>query len=312
MIILQDPVSPPAAEGIAAALGNFDGLHQGHRALLRAASAMAEETGLAPGVVTFYPHTAKLLKGQAPVLYTAEQKEELMAETGQVQWLIRLTFDRTLMELSPETFVSEVLRQRLNVRGGVVGDNFRFGCRGEGTAGTMEELCRKKEMACRIIPRVTAGGEPVCSTRIRKLVTEGRMEEAGELLARPYFLCAEVTRGKHLGTRLQVPTINLIPEADQVIPRRGVYVSRTLVDGQARPSVTNVGCNPTVGGEPLRTETHILDGAGDLYGKKVRVELLHFLRPEIRFENTGTLQEQLLRDIENARKYFEESRTTLR
>ena len=176
----------------------------------------------------------------------------------------------------------------------------------------MEELCRKEKMAGRIIPRVTAGGEPVCSTRIRKLVTEGRMEEAGELLARPYFLCAEVTRGKHLGTRLQVPTINLIPEADQVIPRRGVYVSRTLVDGQARPSVTNVGCNPTVGGEPLRTETHILDGAGDLYGKKVRVELLHFLRPEIRFENTGTLQEQLLRDIENARKYFEESRTTLR
>ena len=303
--VLQDPIRPPAPQGLVLALGNFDGVHKGHRALLTETGRLAEKLGAESGVVTFYPHTGVLLRPQNQVLYTEQQKQRLLEETGRLAWLIRLTFDRNRMEQSPDDFFYQVLRKQLDARGIVIGENFRFGCRGSGDAAKMQELCRNAGVACSVVPQVMEDGAPVSSTRIRRLIRDGRMEKAARLLTQPYRLEGTVVPGKHLGTRLQVPTINIFLESDQLVPREGVYVSRTFAGSQGQASITNVGCNPTVGGEALRTETHILDAGENLYGREVRVELLRFLRPEICFENTDALQKQLMQDIKTAREYFE-------
>ena len=132
--VLQDPIRPPAPQGLVLALGNFDGVHKGHRALLTETGRLAERLGADPGVVTFYPHTGVLLRPQNQVLYTEQQKQRLLEETGRLAWLIRLTFDRNRMEQSPDDFFYQVLRKQLDARGIVIGENFRFGCRGSGDA----------------------------------------------------------------------------------------------------------------------------------------------------------------------------------
>jgi riboflavin kinase/FMN adenylyltransferase len=304
MIIVQDPQQAPAPEGLAVALGNFDGLHLGHRTLLSAVRSLADEHTVPSAMLTFYPHTGELLRGENRILYPERQKKRWIEDTGQIDYWIRLTFDRARRQQTAADFFETMLRQTLAVRGVVIGEDFRFGYRGEGDAEMMKKMCRQAGLACRVIPQVYADGEIVSSTRVRRLVQEGRMEEAGRLLVRPYTLLGVVVPGEHLGSRWQVPTVNLTPESDQVIPRHGVYVSRTCIGDRTFPSVTNVGYAPTVGGTTLRAETHLLDVSMDLYGQEVEVELLHFLRPEQCFENTEALKAQLSCDIQATRRYF--------
>lgn len=288
-------------------LGNFDGVHQGHRLLLEEADRLGKKLGLHRRVLTFSPHPKKRQQN-FKLIYEDEQKAQLMAETGWVDELIFLTFDENLKTMSPEDFFDEILRKRYTARAVVIGDNFHFGYQGKGDAKELSRLCEAAGIVCRVMDRKHKGEEPISSSRIRTLIEEGRMEEAALLLGRPYFVEGTVKRGKQLGQKMQTPTINLLMEENRLAPKSGVYVSRTQIAGKGFPSVSNVGHNPTVGGESLRTETHILDFSGDLYEQQVRVELLRFLRPEKRFESVQALYHQLAKDVMSAKKYFMEEK----
>lgn len=286
-------------------LGNFDGVHRGHRLLLEKADQIAKQQRLLRRVLTFAPHPKQAM-GQAgfKLIYEEEQKITLMNETGLVDELILLTFDQRLQSMPAEEFFYHILQLRCHAQAVVVGDNFRFGRAGEGDAALLQKLCEENEKKCIVVSRKKADDMPISSSRIRKLLEEGQMEESARLLGRPYFIEGTVKKGKQLGQRMQTPTINIPMEEKRLAPKSGVYVSKTYIDGECLPSISNVGHNPTVGGESLRTETHILDFSGDLYGCSIRVELLRFLRPEIRFESVEALYHQLAKDVKRAKDYF--------
>ncbi len=289
----------------AVVLGNFDGIHQGHRALLRAASEIAERCGWRRRVLTFSPHPrAQLGDEQFKLIYDEQQKTEIMRETGLVDELVFLSFDKALQTMPAEAFFEQVLCQRYLAKAVIVGENFHFGYRGQGDAALLRRLCESRGMLCQTLRRVTDGGAAISSSRIRMLLKKGEVEEAGRLLGRPYFIEGTVSHGKRLGTRLHTPTINILMSEERLAPKKGVYVSYTRARGEGFPSISNVGHNPTVGGESLRTETHLLDFSGDLYGEAVQVELLTFLRPERQFESVEALQTQLLTDIAKAKDFF--------
>lgn len=309
MQTIYDCVTEPAETApvpSAVVLGNFDGIHLGHRTLLQEADEVARSQGLCRRVVTFSPHPRQRM-GQPNfrLIYNDQQKAELMEETGLVDQLILMRFDSQLQSMQPEAFFHSVLRERYQARAIVVGGNFHFGVGGRGDTALLQALCQEYGLQCRVAPHREAGGQPISSSRIRRLLEEGEMEEANRLLGRPYFVEGTVRRGKQLGRRMQTPTINLMMREERLAPKKGVYISRTYTDGGQFASISNVGHNPTVGGESLRTETHILEFSGNLYEQTVRVELLKFLRPEQRFESVEALHTQLMRDIANAKEYFQ-------
>lgn len=302
-------------------LGNFDGIHLGHRVLLeeadRISRAYAAKAGqkrafgrsLLRRVITFSPHPKQAM-GQPDfrLIYNERQKEELMEETGLVDELIFLAFETALQTMSPEAFFEIVLQKRYHAKAVVVGDNFRFGWKGAGDTALLRKLCEQHQMQCRVVQRISLEGEAVSSSRIRSLLEDGQMERANRLLGRPYFVEGVVRHGKQLGQTRQTPTVNLPMKEERLVPKKGVYVSKTYTQLGCYHSISNVGHNPTVGGESLRTETHILDFSGDLYGQTVRVELLQFIRPEQRFESVDALYEQLKTDIAHTRSYFDKKR----
>lgn len=286
-------------------LGNFDGIHLGHRTLLKEADGLAQQQGLLRRVVTFSPHTKQVM-GQPDfrLIYNEDQKAKIMEETGWVDELILLKFDETVQTMSPEDFFNRILVKRYQARAVIVGDNFRFGLYGRGDAALLKKLCLEQGLECRAMPRIEAEGQPISSSRIRALLESGELETANQLLGRVYFVEGKVSRGKQLGRKMQTPTINLLMREERLAPKKGVYISRTYTPGGVYPSISNVGHNPTLGGESLRTETHILGFAGDLYEQVVRVELLKFIRPEQRFDTVEALHTQLTKDIASAKEYF--------
>lgn len=289
-------------------LGNFDGIHRGHRMLLEEADKLSREENqsLRRRVVTFSPHPKQAM-GQPDfrLIYNERQKAELMEETGWVDELIFLAFQKQLQTMPPEEFFTTILQGRYHARAVVVGDNFHFGWKGMGDSALLQKLCNQHGIRCRVMPRMQMEGEAVSSSRIRVLLEQGEIGEAGRLLGRPYFVEGQVRHGKQLGRKRQTPTINLPMREERLVPKKGVYVSRTFTEKGCFSSISNVGHNPTVGGESLRTETHILDFSGDLYGQTVRVELLKFLRPERRFESVDALYAQLKTDIAHTKEYFQ-------
>ncbi len=286
-------------------LGNFDGIHLGHRMLLHEADQLAREQGLRRRVITFSPHPKQAM-GQPDfrLIYSESQKDTLMEETGWVDELILLSFNETLRTMLPEEFFETVLMQRYQAKAIVVGYNFHFGVKGSGNTALLQKLCRAHGLKCRVVEKLDIAGEEISSSHIRQLLQAGHMEQANLLLGRPYFVEGYVARGKQLGRKMQTPTINILMKEERLAPSKGVYVSQTHTERGVFPSISNLGNNPTVGGESLRTETHILDFAGDLYGQTVRVELLKFLRPEQRFDSVEALQSQLAKDIAAAKEYF--------
>ena len=293
------------AEPAVVVLGNFDGVYRGHRLLLEQADQIAKRQGLLRRVLTFAPHPKQAMGQEGfKLIYEEEQKIALMKETGLVDELILLTFDQKLQCKPAKEFFASVLQQRCHAQAVVVGDNFRFGRGGEGDAALLQGLCEESGKQCAVVSRRKAGDIPISSSRIRTLLEAGQLEEAALLLGRPYFVEGTVKKGKQLGQKMQTPTINIPMEEKRLAPKSGVYISKTYIGKECFPSISNVGHNPTVGGESLRTETHILDFSGDLYGCRIRVELLKFLRPEIRFESVEALYYQLAKDVKRAKDYF--------
>ena len=285
---------------LAAALGSFDGLHLGHRQVI---GNTLSAPGLRPAVITFQQNpSVSLQKKPVPLLTTNEQKLALLEEMG-VEVVYLLPFDR-IRDMEPEDFV-EALYRVCRVRALSCGFNFRFGKNGRGDAGLLKELCREKGIELSVTPPVSVAGETVSSTRIRACLEQGDVQQAGQLLGRPFGYDFEVTHGRQLGRTWGTPTINQPFPAGYVLPRFGVYASLVEVEGQKYYGVTNIGVKPTVGSDCALSETWIPEFSGDLYGKKVPVELLDFIRPERKFDSLDQLKNEILENGVLARKIAE-------
>jgi riboflavin kinase/FMN adenylyltransferase len=289
--------------GSAVAVGNFDGVHQGHQSLVRAAVASARPAGRDAVVLTFDPHPARVLRPElAPAaLSTLAQKEELVAALGAPR-LVVLEFDAAVAALAPEAFAREVLEGALGAREVVIGESFRFGRAREGDARRLAELGAKLGFAVQVVRPVLHAGRPISSSRVREALASGDVREAELLLGRPYALDAVVVHGEGRGGRIGIPTANLQPEG-QLVPRPGVYAGRCRLPGrEIWPAVVNVGRRPTFGGGDLTVEAHLLDYEGDLYGARVRLAFSARLRDEQRFESVAALVARIREDVRTARE----------
>lgn len=287
------------------ALGNFDGVHLGHRAVLRRAVEEARGRGLRSVAATFDPHPRSVLRpgGAVGLLTTVAARRELLLEAG-VDEVAVILFDIELSKKSPEEFVGEVLVGRLGAEVVVVGENFRFGHK---AAGSLEDLRRIMhsvggEAFGVPVAGSNGGGVEISSTRIRELLGEGRVEDASRLLGRPYSLRGEVVVGDKRGRTIGFPTANLAPDSSVVVPARGVYACFVEIDGERWPSSVNIGVAPTFGERESRVEAHVLDFDGDLYGKVIEVEFLRRIRGEKRFSGVDELVARIGRDSEDARR----------
>ena len=284
----------------AIALGLFDGVHLGHRAVLGAAAARQPE-GLLPAAFTFQPEFAGQ-KGAVGFLYTAAQREEILREECGIPEVLSLSFAQ-VGSLSGEEFVRGILCERMNAVFVVCGENFRFGRGAAWNADALREFGRRYGFAVQVVPAVCKDGGVISSSRIRSLLSDGRICEANALLGAPYQICGKVLHGAHLGHTIGFPTINQNFAQGQLVPHFGVYASETITAQGCFLSVTDIGVKPTVGysGLPL-AETHILDFSGDLYGQVITVRLLHFLREEQRFHSLDALRSRLSADADRCRQ----------
>jgi len=237
------------------------------------------------------------------MLTSLERKAALLEGLG-IHELVVVRFDREFAGLSPGSFCRAVLSERLGARVVFVGDNFRFGHLGEGTAAHLAEYGATHGFEVQPVALVEDDGQTISSTRIRELITSGRVAQAARLLGRPHMIEGTVTSGAGRGRSLQAPTANLTPARDMCLPRLGVYVTRSLVDdSDAYPSVTSVGTNPTFeSGHKVRVETVLLDWSGDLYGRHLAVQFLDRIRGQQSFPDAGSLALQIQKDIEVARR----------
>jgi riboflavin kinase / FMN adenylyltransferase len=287
-------------------VGNFDGVHAGHRRILRRVAALAGELGFHPSVLTFDPHPATVVAPhRAPLLLTTpEDRASLMAGEGIAQVLI-LPFTLELSRLSPEAFARDILSAGLDARAVLVGDNFRFGYKHAGDTHMLAELGRQCGFEVEVIPGVRRRGRMVSSSEVRRLIREGNVGLAGRLLERCYTLAGEVVRGQGIGSKQTVPTLNLAPAAG-MLPANGVYITRTTDTGDGRiwPSVTNVGRRPTFGGDNVTVETFLLEPIEGASPGAIRVEFLRRLREERKFDNPAALKAQIFRDVSRAKAYF--------
>ncbi len=278
------------------ALGQFDGLHIGHRAVILA----AKREGMTTAVLTFRRGTLK--KGDDRLLTTNAEREELFAEFG-TELLCEPDFS-DICSLSAESFVRDILVDRLGAKHVSCGFNYRFGKDAQGNAHTLERLCAEYGVECTVVPDVEVRGRSVSSTAIRAYLDEGDAVSAAEMLGRPFGYRLEVIDGRHLGRTLGTPTINQAFPEGFICPKYGVYASTAEVEGKIFYAVTNIGIKPTVGSDNPLSETWICDYSGDLYGRQIKVDLIKYLRPEQKFPSIEALRDAILADGERSRALF--------
>ena len=291
-------------------LGVFDGLHLGHQLIMSTVVERARAVGAVPTVITFDPHPRAVLHPESapPLLQTFDQKIEALGVLG-IEQTIVLRFTPEFAAVRAHEFLRDVVMDRLHAREVYLGKGFAFGHDREGNIDLLRRLGAELGFIAGEVPEVKLRGRRVSSSKIRELLTRGQVNLARRMLGRPYGVEARVEHGAERGHKLGFPTANLHPH-NRVIPRNGVYVTGTLIEGQWRRSVTNVGLRPTFGDatEPS-VETFVMNWDGDLYGDVVRVRFLHRLRDERKFSSIEDLKTQISRDVARANSYFERAGT---
>jgi riboflavin kinase/FMN adenylyltransferase len=286
-------------------LGVFDGLHLGHQLIIKTVVDRARAAGAVPTVLTFEPHPRAVLHPQSapPLLQTLDQKIEAMGVLG-IEQTIVIHFDKPFSQIHAEDFLREVVVNRLQAKEVYLGRGFFFGHNREGNIELLRKVSTTLGFVADEVPEVRFRGRRIGSTRIREVLLQGHVNLARRMLGRPYGVEGPVMHGAERGVKLGFPTANIQPH-NRVIPRGGVYVTATLIDGRWRRSVTNIGLRPTFGEatEPSM-ETHVLNWSGDLYGDVVRVRFLHRLRSEIKFAGIDELKNQIERDVNRAEQFF--------
>lgn len=282
-------------------IGVFDGVHLGHKHLISKLKELASQQGLKSIVVTFHKHPQDVLApdSQPPFLTDAVEKAELLKKEG-VDGVIVLTFTPELAQLSAREFVS-LLQTRLKMRGLVIGPDFALGRQAEGNIPFLSKLGLEKGFSITVIPPVKINGDIVSSTSIRQAMADGDMEKVQRLMGRPFSLHGRVIHGKGRGASLGFPTVNLDISPGQALPSDGVYATRAHVANTTYPSVTNVGTNPTFGFNKRTIESYLIDYHDNLYEHEVKIDFVHRLRGEIKFENAEELVKQIFEDIQQTK-----------
>ena len=298
----DDP--PPRWHNPVLALGNFDGLHRGHAKIIDRVRRRAGERGGTPAAMTFDPHPPRVVRPDKapPLLMTTEQRLEALGRAGmQGVAVVRFTPEMSLWD--PETFVRTVLVEWLRVVEVWVGANFLFGHDRAGTFSVLRSLGSRYGFRAEKIDPVRYKDFVVSSTRVRRLIAEGRVDEAGALLGHHYFIDGTVVRGDARGREIGFPTANL-DTANELLPPPGVYATMAGLNGIEHPSVTNIGTRPTFGGGEVRVESHLLDGGRDLYDARMRLSFVQRLRDELPFPDVDALRAQIEADARAARRLF--------
>ncbi len=285
------------SKGLGIALGNFDGLHQGHMKLINTVIEKSTREGLSSLVYTFAIHPVNVISNKKilPILTTNTQKSELLKNT-KLDYLYFESFDESFMLMSAEDFVKKILVDKFNVKIIVVGFDYRFGYKGAGDVNLLNSLAKIYGFKVYVIEPVKLGDTIISSSVIRRLIACGDVEQASTFLNRNYSIIGTVVKGKELGRKIGFPTINIIPKSGILIPANGVYASNVVLNGKKYNSITNVGTNPTVGDIGIRIETHIIDYSGSLYGEEVEVFFLKKIRDERKFNSLEELIEQIKKD----------------
>ncbi|MEL6910375.1 MAG: bifunctional riboflavin kinase/FAD synthetase [Cyanobacteria bacterium J06629_2] len=290
----------------AIALGNFDGIHQGHRTVLRAIKdslPTSPASNVIPSVVSFTPHPREFFTGAKLQLLTpVEQKAEILSELG-IEQLVLLPFNQDLASLSPQQFVEQILVQRLKTVSISVGTDFRFGYQRQGTGEDLKQIAAQYGIKVQLNSLHKYCDRQnqqvrVSSSLIRQALTAGDMQTANFMLDRAYSLWGTVVTGQQLGRTIGFPTANLKLPEEKFLPRFGVYAVDVLLATTTVKGVMNIGCRPTVAGESPTIEVHLLNWSGDLYGQTLKVNLLKFLRPEQKFDSVDALKQQIAQDCQ--------------
>lgn len=285
-------------------IGNFDGVHLGHREILRRVVERAGSTACLAGVVTFDPHPLKILRpAEAPALLSTMQQRLLEMDRLGIEAALVLPFTLEIAQLTPEDFVRTILAEAMGVATIFVGENFRFGSRAAGDVNALRELGRRFGYGVEIVEPVVVRGEVVSSTAVRVAVAEGRVGAARQLLGRPFALTGTIRPGSGTGSRAVFPTLNLAPE-QEIVPAKGVYVTETFVEGRGYRSATNVGVRPTFNGSALSIESHLFDFDERMTEGPMQVWFWKRLRGEQKFSGPEALRAQIARDLERCRTFF--------
>ncbi|MBQ9119164.1 MAG: bifunctional riboflavin kinase/FAD synthetase [Lachnospiraceae bacterium] len=285
-------------------LGKFDGIHLGHRRLL-AELADKKKNGWKSVVFTFDFHPGMLLAGkEQQVIYTREEKQAILAKLG-VDVLVAYPFSKETAAIPAEDFISEILVGQLDMRWIAVGKDNRFGHNRRGDATMLSQYAAQYEYGVSAVDKVRLDGDIVSSTRIREELLDGKIEQVNRLLGAPYHVRGSVEHGRRIGHTIGVPTLNLIPPAEKLLPPRGVYATKTWIDGREYLGMTNIGVRPTVGEQEVPwVETNLFDYDQECYGAEVCTDFYHYLRAEQRFANVEQLKQQLMQDREAILHYF--------
>lgn len=290
----------------ALSIGNFDGVHIGHQALVGHAVACAQREGLTPAVLTFDPHPTAVVAPERvpPLICTLDERFELLGRAGAKRIFV-LNFTPELARLTPEEFVAQILVDVLDVRAVFVGDNFRFGYRQSGTPDVFRALGKSHGFSTCFLEPVRYRGEVVSSTAVRSALHENRVVPAARLLGRCYSIRGTVVSGRGIGSKQTVPTLNLKPAPELLTPH-GIFVTETYepATGRRWPSVTSCGYNPTFGATELTIETYLLRTLFDVSPGEIEVQFRHFLRPEETYPNAEVLKAQIMRDVSRAQAYW--------
>lgn len=287
-------------------VGNFDGVHLGHQRVLGTIEELARKAQCNSAVLTFFPHPARVLRPAEapPLLMTLDQRLDAIRQLG-IDAAFVLRFDMQLAALAPEDFVRRFLVDTLRARMVLVGGNFRFGHRQAGDVRMLVQLGQRWGFELKILQPVIKDGIVVSSTAIRGALREGRVDEARNLLGRPYALAGEIRTGTGQGRKLIVPTLNLATE-QEMLPKNGVYATEVTVQKKTYRAATNVGFRPTFDGGHITIESHLFDFSENLASGKMEVHFWARLRDEQKFSGPDALRRQVLKDIEEARRYFAE------
>jgi riboflavin kinase/FMN adenylyltransferase len=289
-------------------IGNFDGIHLGHQKILSGVLDRARSANLLPAVLTFYPHPSRVLRPDAaPALLSTLPQRLAGFEAAGMDAALVLRFDAELAKVSAEDFVRHYLVETMQARAVLVGENFRLGHRQAGDVKLLEDLGKRWNFEVHIVPPVVADGVVVSSSAVREALRDGRVEDAARLLGRPFALEGEIHPGTGQGRKVIVPTLNLTTE-QECLPKNGVYATQTVVAGKTYQSATNIGMRPTFNGTRLAIESHLFDFAETLTSGRMAIRFHARLRDEQKFAGPEALKAQVLKDIEEAGRYFSQKR----
>ena len=286
------------------ALGNFDGVHVGHQALISQAVEKGKEIGIKSGVFTFSNHPKNLFAGENLIknIIYQEEKAALIERLG-VDYLFNIEFTWEISRMEPVDFIDRLLVEKMNMREAFCGFNYRFGYQAAGNPSILRKEGLEKGYNVNEIPPVTIDGDVVSSTLIRGLIKAGEMEECEKYLGRKYSIGGEVVVGNRLGRKIGFPTSNIMIDENMVTPPNGVYITYCIYNKEKYPSVTNVGVKPTIGSFKKNMETHIFNFDRELYGKMIKVEFLKMTRDEVKFDSVEELSQQIVKDCQMAKAY---------